>query len=119
VDLATVLGSVGVFHFDLETGLLVKVETVIQTGPGGSIKVVMDLGDYREVDGVKIAFAQEVTNPAVRMTTHVLEVVHNRELSDEIFLPRKNGEIPPRPAAISPAPEPATPAEAAPAAPET
>lgn len=118
VDLATVAGSAGIFHFDLETGLLVKLETVIQAGPGGSIKVVMGLGDYREVDGVKMAFAQTITNPAMRMTTTTLEVVHNRELPDEIFQPRKNGQIPGRSAPAAPAVAPAEKAvETAPAAP--
>ncbi|MBI2512465.1 MAG: hypothetical protein HYV96_10815 [Opitutae bacterium] len=107
VDLATFTGSVGIFHFDLETGLLVKIETLIQAGPGGSMKVVMDMDDYREVDGVKMAFAQTVTNPAVRVKTQVLEVVHNRELPDEMFLPRKNGEIPGKPAAAATIGEPA------------
>jgi hypothetical protein len=120
VDLATVAGSAGIFHFDVETGLLIKLETVIQAGPGGSIKVVMDIGDYREIDGVKIAFAQTVTNPAMRMTTQVLDVVHNRELADEIFLPRKNGQTPTKPAATAPAAESsektAQTADAAPAA---
>lgn len=117
LDLATMAGSAGIFHFDLETGLLVKLETVLAAGPGGSMKVVMDFSDYREVDGVKIAFAQTVTNPAVRMTTKVLEVVHNAELPDEMFLPRKNGDIP-RPPAAAPASEPAKgAAESAPAAP--
>ncbi len=118
VDLATVAGSAGIFHFDLETGLLVKLETVIQAGPGGSIKVVMDIGDYREIDGVKIAFAQTITNPAMRMTTTTLEVVHNQELPDAIFQPRKNGQIPGQSAAVAPAAVPAEKtADTAPAAP--
>lgn len=119
VDLATVAGSAGIFHFDLETGLLVKLETVVQAGPGGAIKVVMDLEDYREVEGVKMAFSQTVTNPAMRMTTKVLHVEHNRELPDEIFHPRKNGEIPGKTAAASasePAQKATEPVPAAPAA---
>lgn len=118
VDLATVAGSAGIFHFDLETGLLVKLETVIQAGPGSSFKVVMGIDDYREIDGVKIAFAQTITNPAMRMTTTTLEVVHNRELPDEIFQPRKTGQIPSQPAAATPAAAPAEkPAQTVPAAP--
>lgn len=121
VDLATVAGSAGIFHFDGETGLLVKLETVIQAGPGGSLKVVMEIGDYREIDGMKIAFAQTITNPAMRMTTTTLEVVHNRELPDEIFQPRKNGQIPGKSAVATPtaAPteKPAATMPSAPAAP--
>jgi hypothetical protein len=118
VDLSTIAGSAGIFHFDLETGLLMKLETVIQAGPGGSIKVVMDIDDYRETDGVKMAFAQTVSNPAMRMTTKVLEVVHNRELPDDMFLPRKNGKIPAPSAATEPPSGPTEKtAEAAPAAP--
>ncbi|MBX3737807.1 MAG: hypothetical protein KF715_14010 [Candidatus Didemnitutus sp.] len=94
VDFSTVAGSTGICHFDLETGLLVKVETLLQTGPGSTFKAVMELSDYREVDGVKVAFVQAVSNPAMRVVTRLLEVEHNRELADELFLPRKNGEIP-------------------------
>jgi hypothetical protein len=109
VDLATAAGSTGVYHFDLETGLLVKVETVLQTGPGGALKVTMDLSDYREVDGVRLAFTQAVTNPAMRMVTTALEVKHNEEMADEKCLPRKKGEIP----TSTPVAAPAAPAPAA------
>lgn len=98
VNLANIAGNIGVFYFDVETGLLAKVETVVQAGPGGMMKVEMNLSDYREVDGVTLAFAQEVINPAVRMLTKVLTVKHNVDLPDEMFLPRKKGEMPSAPA---------------------
>jgi len=102
IDFSSVAGSTGICHFDLETGLLVKMETVVQAGPGSALKVVMELSDYREVDGVKIAFLQAMANPAMRVVTRLLTVEHNRELPDDLFAPRKNGEMP-KSAVVAPA----------------
>ncbi|MBI2518592.1 MAG: hypothetical protein HYV95_17085 [Opitutae bacterium] len=94
IELATVQGSAGVHYFDVATGLLVRVETIIQAGPGGMLKVTADIGDYRRIDGELIAFSNTITNPAMRLVTTLDSVEHNRELADEIFHPRKSGELP-------------------------
>ncbi|MBI2498538.1 MAG: hypothetical protein HYV75_11680, partial [Opitutae bacterium] len=89
VALASFQGVAGNFWFDTRTKDLVRVETFIQAGPSGQLKVVADFADFRRVDGVLIPFHTVVTNPAMRMVTTIESVEHNLPLDDAIFQPRK------------------------------
>lgn len=94
IELANALGSAGVFYFDLSSGFLVRLESLIPAGPGGSMKVVADIEDYREVDGIRMAHSTRITNPAMQVETQILSIEHNLELADELFAPRKDGKAP-------------------------
>lgn len=95
VEFASVYASGGVHYFDAESGYIVRIESIVAAGQSGMMKVVMDLSDFRPVDGVYMPFLNIVTNPAVRIINRVESVTHNVELPDRLFVPRKNGEPPP------------------------
>jgi hypothetical protein len=90
IALATLQGPVGVFYFDTKTFLLVRLETFVQAGPNGQLKVVADFSDFRRVDGIMIPFVTVVTNPAMRIVTTIESVQHDLPLDDAMFRPRKN-----------------------------
>lgn len=95
VEFAAVAASGGVHYFDPETGHLMRVESVVAAGNTGMMQVVMEMSDFRAVDGVIMPFRNVVTNPAVRIINRVESVTHNVELPDRLFVPRKDGEPPP------------------------
>jgi hypothetical protein len=88
IDLANLAGKAGTHYFDLGTGQLVRVETVMGGG-GVAIPVTMDFSDFRTVDGVVIPFATTMANPAMRLEMTVTSVEHNVEIPDAVFQPRK------------------------------
>jgi hypothetical protein len=90
IALATPQGPAGVFYFDTKTFFLVRLETFIQTGPSGELKVVADFSDFRRVDGIMIPFVTVITNPAMRIVTTIQSVQHDVPLDDALFLPRKH-----------------------------
>jgi len=89
VSMATLAGPVGNFYFDTATFDLVRLETFMQAGQDGQLKVVADFGDFRKVDGVVMPFRTVITNPAMRMVTTLQSVQDNVPLDDAIFKPRK------------------------------
>lgn len=89
IALATLAGPAGNFYFDAKTYLLVRVETFIQTGASGQIKVVADYADFRKVDGMMLPFKTTLNNPAMQVVTTFETVLHNQPLDDAIFQPRK------------------------------
>ena len=90
IALATPQGPVGNFYFDTKTFLLVRVETFVQAGANGQLKIVADFSDFRKVDGVIIPFVTVITNPAMRLVTTIESVTQNVPLDDALFEPRKN-----------------------------
>lgn len=95
VEFSSVFASGGVHYFDPESGHIVRIESLLAAGPNGMMKVVMELSDFRAVDGIVMPFVNIVTNPAMRIVNRVEDVKHNVELPDRLFLPRKDGELPP------------------------
>ncbi|MDI1319469.1 MAG: hypothetical protein PSW75_04640 [bacterium] len=89
IALASFQGVEGNFYFDTRTKDLVRVETFIQAGANGQLKVVADFSDFRRVDGILIAFQTVVTNPALRMVTTIESVQHDVPIDDAIFQPKK------------------------------
>ena len=88
--MASLRGPEGNFYFDRMGGELVQLESFVQTGANGQLKVVAEFSDYRRVDGVLLAHTAVVTNPAVRMVTRITSVKHNVSLEDAFFAPRKD-----------------------------
>ena len=52
---------------------------------GGDIEQVVEFSDFREVDGVKVAFATKSSNPAQTVTATLTEVKHNSEIDESSF----------------------------------
>ena len=73
-------------YFDAETYLLVRAVTKVDVAElGGEIEQTTDLSDYREVDGVKVAFALKVVNPAQTLAISVDTIEHNKPIDDAMF----------------------------------
>ncbi len=54
------VGSVQTFHFDKESGLLVRTEGTVNSA-AGEIAVMAEPGDYRKVDGILTPFTSRVS----------------------------------------------------------
>lgn len=89
IAMASLRGPEGNFYFDPKTDELVLVETFLQAGARGQLKVTAEFGDYRLVDGIRLPHRMTVTNPAMHVVTTVLGVKHNEPLDDKVFAPRK------------------------------
>lgn len=89
IALATAQGPAGNFYFDQKTFELARVETEIQAGQSGKLKVVAEFSDYRPVDGVLIPYRTVFTNPAMRMEIMITAVQQNVEIDDKLFEPRR------------------------------
>jgi hypothetical protein len=70
--------------FDAGTGLLIQVETTIQHQMG-EIPMVAKSSDYREVDGIKVPYVNEVivVGQSRVITQKLME--HNVEIPDSVF----------------------------------
>jgi hypothetical protein len=72
------------FYFDTQTGLLLRRDTSVDT-PDGTITFESYYEDYREVDGVKIAFSLRRVGPDNVLTLKFTEVKHNVPFDDAQF----------------------------------
>ncbi len=72
--------------YDKESGLLTLVRQ-INKSPQGEFEFEITQSDYRDVDGIKIAFASDmlITSAGVRLATRFDEVKHNVELPADTF----------------------------------
>jgi outer membrane lipoprotein-sorting protein len=80
------VGSVSKLYFDAQTWL--HVRSVVKMNlpeAGGEIEQTTDLSDYRDVDGVKLAYTLAVSNPAQSVTIRIQKIEHNKPLEDSIF----------------------------------
>jgi len=77
-------GSMRWMYFDAESSLLVQVENEWDT-PQGRIKSEVLFEDYREVDGVKVAFVIRQSNPNIRFVIQLSDVRHNVEVDEAKF----------------------------------
>jgi hypothetical protein len=86
VIIATVIGSSPVTHFfDKETGLLLRTDYE-QEGPQGTklpLQVFFD--DYRDIDGIKLAFFSRTVNPGFTIEMRFYQAKHNLEVDDKKF----------------------------------
>ncbi len=77
-------------YFGRKTGLLLREETSV-TSVLGEMNFRIDLGDYRVVDGVKVAFLMKVPEPAeMGLQIRLTSVQHNVEMQDAEFAPPKD-----------------------------
>lgn len=89
IELAMPFARAGTHYFEVESGQLVRVESVVPMGGDGEIKVRIDFSDFRTVDGVTLPYRTSLKNPAMQIETLVESVKQNVELDDAIFKPRK------------------------------
>jgi hypothetical protein len=73
------------FHFDKESGLLTKQETLGSRGT-----TVVSFEDYQRVDGVRLPMRTRITLPAGGLVSYVSKTVrHNAAIDESVFrLPR-------------------------------
>lgn len=92
--LTPAVGNTVTTYIDKETWLTVKTETVDES-PTGSVTIVSNLSDYREVDGVKLPFKTKlVLMGAQQMTTTLDSVEFNVEIPEGVFeLPAEIQEL--------------------------
>jgi zinc protease len=70
--------------FDAASGLLVRAQTVAE-GPMGKANIETTLGDYRDVDGVKLPFLIHTDMGGFAFTIKLTEVKHNVPIDDAKF----------------------------------
>lgn len=77
-------GSPETWYFDANTGLRVRI--ISQTeGPDGTTEVDTQLGDYREVDGIKYPFLIHQSLGMIAYTIRLAEVKQNVPIDDAKF----------------------------------
>jgi outer membrane lipoprotein-sorting protein len=83
--LTPAVGDTITAYLDAETWLTVKTETV-SNSDAGSVSVVTDLSDYREVDGVSVPFSiRLLLMGAQELTTTMDSVEFNVEIPEGTF----------------------------------
>ena len=94
VVLTPTVGDTTTAYVDAETWLIVRTETVSNSDMG-SISIVSNPSDYREVDGVKVPFSVKIVlMGAQEMTTTLDSVEFNVEIPEGLFdLPAEIQEL--------------------------
>ncbi len=90
IGLASLRGSNGTYYFDEDSGHLVRVESSLIAGPKSVIRATMDISDFRQIDGVAVAFKTIVDNPAMYLIMTVSAVEQNAPIDDAVFKPRQD-----------------------------
>jgi len=71
-------------YFDVKSGLLIRHDAERESAQGSAL-IETYLGDYKEVDGVKVPCTMRQVNPAFEMTIKITEIKHNVEIEDAKF----------------------------------
>ena len=80
-------GSPQTLYFDKDSGLLVRVETTVNSA-AGAVAVVAEPGDYRKVDGITMPFSSRMKVMGQERVVTVEKVEHNVALpADRFALP--------------------------------
>lgn len=77
-------GSVETWYFDVASGLLVRTDAERES-PQGKVSVQSFLEDYRDVEGVKLAFVLRNVTPAFTIVIKIDEVKRNVAVDDTKF----------------------------------
>jgi len=77
-------GKAETFFFDAESGLLVRHDAE-RTSDQGMALTENHYGDYRDVDGVKVAFSMKQVTPQMTFAITLSEVTHNVAIEDAQF----------------------------------
>lgn len=85
VEVVTPEGEKFTDFFDLETSLKVRT-TATQESPAGPATIVTDIKDYREVDGIKMPFENNISGVMpIPLVMKVQSVKLNSGLEDSVF----------------------------------
>jgi zinc protease len=84
VEAIPVEGHPVTLSFDAASGLLVRAQTVAE-GPMGTANIDTTLGDYRDVDGVKLPFLIHSDMGQFAFTIKLTDVKHNVPIDDSKF----------------------------------
>lgn len=84
VEAVPAAGPAVTMSFDADSGLLVRTQAEVE-GPMGKADVDTTLGDYRDVDGVKIPFMIHSDMGQFAFTIKLTEVKHNVPVDDAMF----------------------------------
>jgi CubicO group peptidase (beta-lactamase class C family) len=71
-------------YFETQTGLLVRIDSISESVKNGKVPVESYYEDYREVDGIKLAFTTR--QPAYKYAYKVNEVRHNVPIEEAKFM---------------------------------
>jgi hypothetical protein len=77
-------GAPVTMYFDTQTGLIARTDLILET-PEGRIPVEILAEDYREVDGIKMAFTALQKTPMASGVIKLTEVKHNVAIDDSKF----------------------------------
>jgi photosynthetic reaction center cytochrome c subunit len=80
-------------YFDEESGLLLRMVRFGDTALGW-LPTQIDYADYRDTDGVKVAYRWTLSRPSGRFTIQVSEMVQNVPLDDDKFAKLPAAQIP-------------------------
>lgn len=72
------------FYFDKKSGLLLKRDATY-ISPEGKMITETTFDDYRDVDGIKLAFKSVTKNPQFEIITIITEIKHGVKIDDSIF----------------------------------
>jgi zinc protease len=72
------------FYFDIQTGLLLRMDTQSPPREGMVIRGIY-YDDYREVDGIKLPFSIHEFTPVYQMEIKFLEIKHNLPIDEKEF----------------------------------
>lgn len=85
LELKTSNGKTERWYFDPKTHRLSRTDMVMDAGPMGSIPVQILLEDYRQVDGMMIAFRTIMRNPAFEAITQYETISHPDSIDPDLF----------------------------------
>jgi photosynthetic reaction center cytochrome c subunit len=80
-------------YFDHETGLLLRLVRYTETALGKNPAEV-DYADYKETDGVKIAYRWTLVRPNGAFTIHIDQVQQNVPIDEKLFVPPAENPAP-------------------------
>lgn len=73
-------------YYDVETGFKIRTMNVISNG-AQSATIINDIGDYKEVDGIKFPHTITITGAApVPLKNEVVSIEINKGIADSVFL---------------------------------
>jgi hypothetical protein len=79
-------GSPQTFYFDKESGLLARTETIANSA-AGPVPVVAEPRDFREVDGILMAFSSSMKVMGQERVVTIEKVEHNAAMPADRFAP--------------------------------
>ncbi len=84
IDVTTCFGISETWYFNESNGQIARLEEPLDS-PEGPATVVNTFDDYREVNGIKLPFAQIITMPGQTRKIAYAHILPNQEIDDTLF----------------------------------